>query len=163
MNSTSRTVIAVGGGYLLGRTRKLRFALVVGGAVSGRRLPTSVADLLAMGWKVVAVSPEFVRLGDAVRAQLLPVGRAAAIAAAGRQIEALTARLAAQVDTLTISPDTTAAATSPAPVAGVAEIEPAEPVGPDIETLAPVEIIVVEDDDTSRATENGHLIQGAHA
>ncbi|HSK58554.1 MAG TPA: hypothetical protein VK935_05820, partial [Actinomycetospora sp.] len=71
MSATSRIAVAVSGGYLLGRTRKLTFAIVIGGAITGRRYPTSVAGLLRAGARYVNASPELDRLKDLVRGRLL--------------------------------------------------------------------------------------------
>lgn len=104
MNTPTRIVVAVGSGYLLGRTKKLKFAIAVGGAVTGTRLPTSTADLLRLGWRLVDVSPELTRLKSAVRGQLLVAGRTAAIAAASHHLEALTQRLTVQLEQLETAP-----------------------------------------------------------
>jgi hypothetical protein len=104
MIGAQRIALAVGGGYLLGRTKKLRFALLVGGAITGRRLPTSPPQLVRMGAKVVAASPELSRLGDAVRGRLLVAGREAALAAAGHRMDELTGRLSARLELLEAPP-----------------------------------------------------------
>lgn len=71
---------------------------MIGGAVTGRHLPTSPSELARMGAKVVAASPDLSRLSEAVSGRLLVAGRDAAIATAGYQIEVLTGRADAADD-----------------------------------------------------------------
>lgn len=182
MIGASRIALAVGGGYLLGRTRKLKFAIVVGGAVTGRRLPTSPTQLLRMGAKVVAASPEFTRLSEAVRGRLLVAGRDAAIAAAGYQMELLTDRLTARLELLETP------ARPPRDVDVHVDADVVEPTAdaPELAALgaaasrfavAPITVSVPDDrapdrapddaieadDAPSRAATNGHVIEGAPA
>lgn len=78
-----------------------RIAVVVGGgAITGRRYPTSIADLLRMGARYVNASPELDRLKDVVRDWLLVAGRDAALAVAECQLEALTQRMTVHVEKL---------------------------------------------------------------
>lgn len=144
MNTASRTALAVGGGYLLGRTRRLRFALLIGSAVTGRTLPTSPADLLRIGSALAADSAEFRRVRGAVRARLFPAGRAAVVAAAGHQLETLTARLSPPDDVLAADVDRDAGAVT---------------IGEPLAVLAPVDVVF--GDHARRVSENGHLPEGA--
>lgn len=161
MSVTPRIAVAVDGGYLLGRTRKLRFAIVIGGAITGRRYPTSVADLLRMGARYVNASPELDRLKDGVRDRLLIAGRDAAIAIAGYQLEALTLRMTARVarleelDELRASPWATLKTTTASPIAVIdsvpapsdeagGETPGAHPRGEDW-TVEPVMVAVLHD------------------
>ena len=41
MQTPARVALAVGGGYLLGRTKKLRVAMTLAGLVAGKRLNTA--------------------------------------------------------------------------------------------------------------------------
>ena len=170
MIGAPRIALAVGGGYLLGRTRKLRFAIVVGGAITGRRLPTSATELLRMGAKVVAASPDFARLSEAVRGPLLVAGRNAAIAAARHHMEVLTDRLTAQLELLepahpaldVAAPEPTAEA--PAAV-GPGAVEPRFAVAPitvSVPDPAPDDVIEAEDP-PSRAASNEYVIEGTSA
>ncbi len=172
MIGASRIVLAVGGGYLLGRTKKLKFAITVGGAVTGRQLPASATDLLRMGWKFVAASPELTRLRDAVRGRLLVAGRDAAIAAAGYQMEVLTGRLTARLELLEDStgPDAVPGSTGSAVAAVTAEPATASESTPVDPGMAGEPITVVAPDAGqadehlgSRASSNGHVQEGAPA
>jgi hypothetical protein len=85
--------LAIGAGYLLGRTKKLKMAMAVGGLVAGKKLnlsPRMVADLLQQQLKN---NPQFKEIGDQLREDLRGVGKAASGAMVERQIDALADRL----------------------------------------------------------------------
>lgn len=91
----NRTVmgLAIGAGYLLGRTRKLKLAIAVGTLVAGKRLnlsPGAVADMVSQQLKD---NPQFKQIGDELRQDLRGVGKAASGALVERQMEALADRL----------------------------------------------------------------------
>ncbi|MCX2730500.1 hypothetical protein OOZ19_09620 [Saccharopolyspora sp. NFXS83] len=85
----SRIAAAVALGYFLGRTKKMKLAIVVGGVLAGKKLPTDPAELLRQGVKSVAGSDELSSLTRDVRGQLVEAAKAAATAAASRKIESL--------------------------------------------------------------------------
>ena len=62
--------LGVAGGHLLGRTKKLKFAMMLGGMAAGRRAG-GPGQLLAQGTKLLGQSPEFARLTDELRRRLL--------------------------------------------------------------------------------------------
>ncbi len=85
--------LAIGAGYLLGRTKKLKMAVAVGGLVAGRKLnlsPRMVAELVS---KQMRDNPQFKELGDQLRGDLRGVGKAASGALVERQIGSLADRL----------------------------------------------------------------------
>lgn len=85
--------LAIGAGYLLGRTKKLKMALAVGGLVAGKKLnlsPRAVADLVS---QQLRDNPQFKELGDQLRGDLRGVGKAASGALVERQISSLADRL----------------------------------------------------------------------
>ncbi|MFF7050307.1 DNA primase [Streptomyces griseorubiginosus] len=85
--------LAVGAGYLLGRTKKLKLAFAVGTVVAGKRMhlsPKAVADLVS---QQLLKNPQFKEIGDTLREDLRGVGKAASGAMVERQIEALADRL----------------------------------------------------------------------
>ncbi|MFC8359091.1 DNA primase [Streptomyces griseorubiginosus] len=85
--------LAVGAGYLLGRTKKLKLAFAVGSIVAGKRMhlsPKMVADLVS---QQLLKNPQFKEIGDTLREDLRGVGKAASGAMVERQIEALADRL----------------------------------------------------------------------
>ncbi|MGW0286511.1 DNA primase [Streptomyces sp. NPDC003236] len=85
--------LAIGAGYLLGRTKKLKLALAVGSVVAGKKLnltPRALADLLG---QQLRDNPQFKEIGDQLRQDLRGVGKAATGAMAERQMSALADRL----------------------------------------------------------------------
>ncbi|MFE7901356.1 DNA primase [Streptomyces sp. NPDC057424] len=85
--------LAIGAGYLLGRTKKLKMAMAVGGLVAGKKLnlsPRMVAELLQ---QQLRNNPQFKEIGDQLRQDLRGVGKAASGAMVERQIDALADRL----------------------------------------------------------------------
>lgn len=85
--------LAVGAGYLLGRTKKLKMAVAVGGLVAGKKLnlsPRMVADLVQ---QQLRDNPQFKEIGDQLRQDLRGVGKAASGAMVERQLDAVADRL----------------------------------------------------------------------
>ncbi|MFF6802831.1 DNA primase [Streptomyces sp. NPDC012616] len=85
--------LAIGAGYLLGRTKKLKLALAVGSFVAGKKMnltPKGIGDLVSQQLKE---NPQFKEIGDQLRNDLRGVGKAASGALVERQIEALADRL----------------------------------------------------------------------
>ncbi|WP_433722858.1 hypothetical protein ACQP0C_22735 [Nocardia sp. CA-129566] len=93
MKGGARIAIGMGIGYLLGRTRKMRFALTLAGAAMARRSTGAPAELLEFGTSLLKSSPELTRLTDTVRGELLGAVRSAAVTAASSSIDALNDRL----------------------------------------------------------------------
>ncbi|GGX72211.1 DNA primase [Streptomyces minutiscleroticus] len=85
--------LAVGAGYVLGRTKKMKLAFAVGTMVAGKKLqlsPRAIGDLISTQ---LQNNPQFKELGDQLRTDLRGVGRAATGALVERQVEALAGRL----------------------------------------------------------------------
>ncbi|MFE0806201.1 DNA primase [Streptomyces sp. NPDC058794] len=85
--------LAVGAGYLLGRTKKLKLAVAVGTMVAGKKLnltPKGIAELVN---SQLQSNPQFKEIGDQLRTDLQGVGKAASGALVERQIDALADRL----------------------------------------------------------------------
>ncbi len=61
MKCGARVALGVAGGYLLGRTKKMKLALMLGGMAAGRRAG-GPGELLGQGTKLLAASPELSRL-----------------------------------------------------------------------------------------------------
>ncbi len=95
-----RIAAAVIGGYLLGRTKKMKLAIMVGGALMGKKIPTDPTQLLKLAGTMVEKSPELQRLDTAVRGRLMEAGKDAALAVASSRMEALTDNLVNRVETL---------------------------------------------------------------
>ncbi|MER5560322.1 DNA primase [Streptomyces sp. NPDC059095] len=93
MNNRLGLGLAVGAGYLLGRTKKAKLAFGIGTLVMGKRLqlsPRAIADFAAAQ---LAGNPQFKEIGDQLRHDLRGVGKAATGALVNRQIEGLADRL----------------------------------------------------------------------
>ncbi|MGV9619290.1 DNA primase [Streptomyces tendae] len=85
--------LAIGAGYLLGRTKKLKMAVAVGTMVAGKKMnltPKGIAELVS---GQLQNNPQFKEIGDQLRTDLRGVGKAASGAMVERQIEALADRL----------------------------------------------------------------------
>jgi hypothetical protein len=87
MQTSARVALAVGGGYLLGRSKKLKLALTLGSLLAGRKLTSS--GVLKEGLGALQGVPEY----DRLREQLMGAGRAAAMSAASSQLGRLTERI----------------------------------------------------------------------
>ncbi|MGW2568035.1 DNA primase [Streptomyces sp. NPDC001537] len=85
--------LAVGAGYVLGRTKKMKMAFAVGSLVAGKKMhlsPRALADLVS---QQLQNNPQFKEIGDQLREDLRGVGKAASGAMVERQIDALADRL----------------------------------------------------------------------
>jgi hypothetical protein len=87
---------ALVGGYLLGRTRKARFALVVASCLAGKRLNLTPQDLLTTAVRKLRETPQFAELSEQVREELFNAGRAAA----DRRLSTLADTLATRTSSL---------------------------------------------------------------
>ena len=94
-----RVALGVAGGYFLGRTKKMKLAMMLAGIAGGRQAG-GPGELLKSGTKLLAGRPELARLTDEVRGRLLEAAKAAAVAAATRQVENLTDRVGKRVEAL---------------------------------------------------------------
>ncbi|MEU8029800.1 DNA primase [Streptomyces sp. NPDC049099] len=85
--------LAVGAGYLLGRTKKMKMAVAVGSLVAGKKLNLSPGALAAMARQQLRDNPQFKEIGDQLRQDLRGVGKAASGAMVERQMSTLADRL----------------------------------------------------------------------
>ncbi|MFD7695671.1 DNA primase [Streptomyces sp. NPDC059805] len=85
--------LAIGAGYLLGRTKKAKMALAVGSVVAGKKLNLTPKALAELVTTQLAGNPQFKEIGDQLRQDLRGVGKAASGALVERQIEAIADRL----------------------------------------------------------------------
>ena len=99
MKCGARVAIGVAGGYFLGRTKKMKLALMLGGMAAGRRAG-GPGELLGQGAKLLQSSPELVALREQITTRLVEAGKDAVKAAAARQIGALTDRVSGRVESL---------------------------------------------------------------
>ncbi|MFE6337730.1 DNA primase [Streptomyces sp. NPDC057806] len=85
--------LAVGAGYLLGRTKKLKLAFAVGTLVAGKRMNLSPKMLADLASQQLRNNPQFKEIGDQLREDLRGVGKAASGAMVERQLDAFADRL----------------------------------------------------------------------
>ncbi|MEU2513436.1 DNA primase [Streptomyces syringium] len=93
MNNRTALGLAVGAGYLLGRTKKAKLAFAVGTLVMGKRLNAGPGALTGLVTDRLRDNPQFKELGDQLREDLRGVGKAATGALVNRRIDALADRL----------------------------------------------------------------------
>ncbi|PBC40005.1 hypothetical protein CJ179_33310 [Rhodococcus sp. ACS1] len=100
MTSKGQMAMAVGAGYMLGRTHKMKLALMLAGFGASRRFPSGSLGVLNEGRKLLADSPEVAKLGATVRKELMNAAKAAAVTAASQRIDSLNTRLQSGEDLL---------------------------------------------------------------
>ena len=99
MSVTSRVGSAMAAGYLLGRFKKLRLAIIVGSALASDDVRSRGATLLMRG-PVGLAEPAVRKVGKSVGSQLMESGRSAAVGAASSRIGGLSDRLSARTSAL---------------------------------------------------------------
>src|SRR4051812_16211617 len=99
MKCGARVALGVAGGYFLGRTKKMKLALMLGGMAAGRQAG-GPGELLAQGAKLLQGNAQIAALTDQVRSQLLDAGKNAVLSVATRQVESLTDRVGKRVEAL---------------------------------------------------------------
>jgi hypothetical protein len=99
MANGAKVALAVGAGYFLGRTRKMRIALMVAGAGLTGKFPAGPGGLVTQGLRSLGASDQLHDLTDQLRGEVLTAARAAAMAAATNRVDALNNRLQGVVPT----------------------------------------------------------------
>jgi hypothetical protein len=100
MNGGARLGLAVTAGYVLGRSRKMKWTLAIAALAGRGRLPTGPGGLLQQGAKALASSPEATKRTDEMRGLLVEAGKAAAIAAVSSKINSLSDGLRERSDAM---------------------------------------------------------------
>ncbi|RRQ76136.1 DNA primase [Streptomyces griseofuscus] len=85
--------LAIGAGYFLGRTRKLKMAIAVGSLVAGKKLNLGPGALVDLARQQLRDNPQFKEIGEQLRTDLRGVGKAASGAMVERQMSTLADRL----------------------------------------------------------------------
>ncbi|MEV0636625.1 DNA primase [Streptomyces sp. NPDC050619] len=85
--------LAVGAGYVLGRTKKMKLAFAVGSLVAGKKMHLSPRALADLASQQLLKNPQFKEIGDQLREDVRGVGKAASGAMVERQMDALADRL----------------------------------------------------------------------
>ncbi|MEU8827958.1 hypothetical protein [Streptomyces sp. NPDC048636] len=92
----SEAALAFASGYLLGRRRKVRWAVALAGMAAGKRL---ASGRLPVNTDALPTA-EIGKVGRAVRGKLVSAGRSAAISAASNRMDALSDRMERRTSTL---------------------------------------------------------------
>jgi hypothetical protein len=103
VNATARIAAAVAGGYLLGRTKKLKLAITVGSMLAGQRISTNPRELLRQGAQLIESNPELSKLSDQVRSQLVQALRAAAVSTASDSMNQLSDAIHSRTERLAVT------------------------------------------------------------
>jgi hypothetical protein len=99
VSNGAKVALAVGAGYMLGRTRKMRIAMMLAAAGITGKFPTMPASLVAQGLKSLGASDQLHDLTDQLRGEVLNAAKAATLAAATNRVDALNDRLQGVVPT----------------------------------------------------------------
>ncbi|MFD7919335.1 hypothetical protein ACFV3R_08935 [Streptomyces sp. NPDC059740] len=88
-NTKLSLAAALAGGYVLGRSKKTRTAMLLASYLAGRRLATSPRQLLGRELRRLSDSPQFARVSDQLREELVGAGRSALSSLAARRVNSL--------------------------------------------------------------------------
>ena len=99
MSNGAKVALAVGAGYFLGRTRKMRIAMMLAAAGITGKFPARSAELLSHGLKSLGAADQLHDLTDQLRGEVLSAAKAAALTAATHRVDALNDRLQGVVPT----------------------------------------------------------------
>lgn len=88
MSNGAKVALAVGAGYFLGRTRKMRIAMMLAAAGITGKFPAMPASLVAQGLKSLGASDQLRDLTDQLRGEVLTAAKAATLAAATNRVDA---------------------------------------------------------------------------
>ena len=75
MSAPTKVVLGVAGGYLLGRSKKMKLAITLGSMLAGKKLATDPKGLMKQGAELVESNPELSKLSDQIRSQLFQAAR----------------------------------------------------------------------------------------
>jgi hypothetical protein len=107
MNKGTALAVALGSGYLLGRTKKLRLAVMVGGAIATGKAGGLGAGLLKRGLGGLAenadlggLSPALGEISDSFKGTLADAAKAAAMAAITNKANTIADRMSDQAEML---------------------------------------------------------------
>lgn len=124
MGYGGRVVLAVAGGYVLGRTKKMKLAIMLAGMASGNKIARDPTQLLAQSARLVQSNPQFSALSDQVRGRLVEAGKGVAVAVVSKQMESLSDRLSERTEQLGGPDERTGSARAPRR-ARAADVDPA--------------------------------------
>ena len=100
MSDNSKIALGVAGGYLLGRTKKMKLALSLGGLLIGQKIPTNPRELLKQGQKLVQGNENLSEIDEMLRGNLLEAARAAALATLSSRMNSVSDSIRERTDGL---------------------------------------------------------------
>ena len=100
MSDNSKIALGVAGGYLLGRTKKMKLALSLGGLLIGQKIPTNPRELLKQGQKLVQGNENLSEIDEMFRGKLLEAARAAALATLSSRMNSVSDSIRERTDGL---------------------------------------------------------------
>lgn len=110
MKCATRTALAVGAGYLLGRRRKFKLAVGLSAAAATGGFGGVTGQLLRRGGKLLGsaeslgkLSPQLGEITDMVRGDLLEVGKTAVLTAARGQLDRVSDKLHDRADAIRLA------------------------------------------------------------
>lgn len=101
MKAGPQLALAIGAGYLLGRKRRLRWALVLAAAGATGRMGGASGALVSQLRRIGSES-ELGEIAGTVRGPLLQAGKAAVLAAVGSRLESVTDSLQERAGSLSV-------------------------------------------------------------
>jgi len=90
----TKMILAVAGGYFLGRTKKLKLALQLAGMVTGQKMDTSARGMLSQVTSAAKSNPEIAKL----QTELFAALRTAALAQTTARLESISSGLRAGME-----------------------------------------------------------------
>lgn len=121
MKTGARVALGIGAGYVFGRTRKMRVAMIVAAASATGIIATAPREVVQRALQRTLADPEVNKIATSVRGDLAGAARSAAVTAATNRIEALNQRLRE------VEPAHGDGSEPPEPDVDEADTEPAEP------------------------------------
>jgi hypothetical protein len=100
MSKTSRVATAVAAGYVLGRFKKLRMAVMVGSALANDNVRNAALGYIKKGSGRFSSASPGGTLTQQLGGKLVDAGKAAALAAAASKVDSISDRMAARSQSL---------------------------------------------------------------
>jgi len=88
MDAKAAVPLALGAGYLLGRTHKFKWALILGTAAATGKMSGLPAQAMQRGTKALQSTPELAKMADSAQ-RLLEAGRGAVMTAMSSRVESM--------------------------------------------------------------------------
>lgn len=93
MKARTEVALAIGAGYLMGRTRKMRLAMMVAAAGATGGLGKAARVVAERGSQRISATPELAKIAETVQGELMQAVRTAAVTAASSRIDSLSSKL----------------------------------------------------------------------